>query len=54
MQNDVAVGRTTDYYESDDFQAISLPYGTGRIKSMYIFLPTLPIFHQRLSDGSHC
>jgi len=30
-----------DYYESDDFQAISLPYGTGRI-SMYIFLPTLP------------
>ncbi len=30
-----------DYYESDEFQAISLPYGTGRI-SMYIFLPTLP------------
>lgn len=27
-----------DYYEADDFQAISLPYGTGRI-SMYIFLP---------------
>ncbi len=27
-----------NYYEADDFQAISLPYGTGRI-SMYIFLP---------------
>lgn len=27
-----------DYYESDQFQAISLPYGTGRT-SMYIFLP---------------
>ena len=29
------------YYESDEFQAINLPYGTGRI-SMYIFLPTPP------------
>lgn len=28
-----------DYYESDEFQAISLPYGAGRT-SMYIFLPT--------------
>ncbi len=26
------------YYEENDFQAISLPYGTGRV-SMYIFLP---------------
>lgn len=28
-----------DYYESDEFQAVSLPYGRGRT-SMYIFLPT--------------
>ena len=28
-----------DYYESDEFHAISLPYGAGRT-SMYIFMPT--------------
>jgi serpin B len=27
-----------DYYENGDFQAVSLPYGDGRL-SMYIFLP---------------
>lgn len=27
-----------NYYESNEFQAVSLPYGTGRT-SMYIFLP---------------
>lgn len=40
------------YYESDEFQAISLPYGTGRI-SMYIFLPKPPSsirdFHKRIT-----
>lgn len=30
-----------DYYESEQFQAISLPYGAGRT-SMYVFLPTPP------------
>jgi serine protease inhibitor len=28
-----------DYLENEDFQAVSLPYGDGRL-SMYIFLPT--------------
>jgi serine protease inhibitor len=27
-----------DYYENEDFQAVSLPYGDGRL-SMYVFLP---------------
>ena len=27
-----------NYYQDKDFQAVSLPYGTGRI-SMYVFLP---------------
>lgn len=44
-----------DYYESDEFQAISLPYGTGRI-SMYIFLPTSPSsirdFHKRITTST--
>jgi serpin B len=44
-----------DYYESDEFQAVSLPYGTGRI-SMYIFLPKPPSsirdFQQRLSSSN--
>jgi len=32
------------YYESEEFQAVSLPYGEGRV-SMYIFLPkqSLPL-----------
>lgn len=29
-----------DYYETGEFQAVSLPYGAGRI-SMYVFLPKL-------------
>ncbi|MGD1806232.1 serpin family protein [Dapis sp. BLCC M126] len=41
------------YYEDEDFQAISLPYGEGRV-SMYIFLPReqvgLDKFYQILND----
>ncbi|OZH51650.1 hypothetical protein AFK68_29570 [Hydrocoleum sp. CS-953] len=41
------------YYEDEDFQAISLPYGEGRV-SMYIFLPReqvgLEKFYQSLND----
>ncbi len=41
------------YYEDEDFQAVSLPYGEGSI-SMYIFLPReqvgLEKFHQILND----
>lgn len=44
-----------DYYESDRFQAISLPYGAGRT-SMYIFLPapTYPIrdFRKAITAGA--
>ncbi|HAX80393.1 MAG TPA: proteinase inhibitor I4 serpin [Cyanobacteria bacterium UBA11372] len=40
------------YYENDSFQAISLPYGSGRM-SMYVFLPkpnvTLPSFYSTLT-----
>ena len=43
------------YYESGEFQAISLPYGTGRV-SMYIFLPKPPSsirdFQKRLIAGT--
>ncbi|MCA1991675.1 MAG: serpin family protein [Coleofasciculus sp. S288] len=39
------------YYENESFQAVSLPYGTGRL-SLYVFLPrqntTLEAFHQQL------
>ncbi|HXG92298.1 MAG TPA: serpin family protein [Blastocatellia bacterium] len=41
-----------NYFESPEFQAVSLPYGDGRV-SMYIFLPaknvSLERFHQSLS-----
>ncbi len=41
------------YYENQTFQAISLPYGEGRV-SMYIFLPKEEIglekFHQTLNE----
>ncbi|MGD1701571.1 serpin family protein [Dapis sp. BLCC M229] len=41
------------YYEDEDFQAVSLPYGEGRV-SMYIFLPAeqlgLEKFYQILND----
>jgi serpin B len=44
-----------DYFESDEVQAISLPYGTGRI-SMYICLPTPPSsirdFHKRITTST--
>lgn len=44
-----------DYCESDEFQAISLPYGTGRV-SMYIFLPKPPSsileFQKRLNTSN--
>jgi serpin B len=40
------------YYENDSFQAVSLPYGKGRL-SLYVFLPkkdtTLGAFQQQLS-----
>lgn len=36
------------YYEDDDFQAVSLPYGEGRV-SMYIFLP-----REKLGLGGFC
>ncbi|MBD1935538.1 MULTISPECIES: serpin family protein [Cyanophyceae] len=40
------------YYRGDNFQAVSLPYGTGRV-SMYIFLPdqdsSLEAFHTNLN-----
>lgn len=40
------------YYENDSFQAVSLPYGKGRL-SLYVFLPkkdtTLSAFQQQLS-----
>jgi serpin B len=40
------------YYENESFQAISLPYGTGRM-SMYVFLPkpnvTLQSFYSNLT-----
>lgn len=43
------------YYESDEFQAVSLPYGAGRA-SMYIFLPapTYPIrdFQKTITAGT--
>jgi serine protease inhibitor len=43
------------YYEDKDFQAVSLPYGAGRV-SMYIFLPakesSLTEFHTRLSAAN--
>lgn len=42
------------YYEGKDFQAVSLPYGEGRI-SMYLFLPgqdtTLNDFHKNLTSA---
>ena len=41
------------YYEDDNFQAVSLPYGEGRV-SMYIFLPRKDVglagFYQILND----
>jgi serine protease inhibitor len=41
------------YYENDLFQAVSLPYGNGRL-SMYIFLPksgiSLEDFHRQLNS----
>ncbi|MGD1714299.1 serpin family protein [Dapis sp. BLCC M172] len=41
------------YYEDEDFQAVSLPYGEGRV-SMYIFLPReqvgLENFYEILND----
>ncbi|NEP39783.1 MAG: hypothetical protein F6K25_14955 [Okeania sp. SIO2G4] len=41
------------YYENQTFQAISLPYGEGRV-SMYVFLPKEEIglekFHQTLNE----
>ncbi len=41
------------YYEDEDFQAVSLPYGEGRV-SMYIFLPReqvgLEKFYEILND----
>ncbi|NES03861.1 MAG: serpin family protein [Okeania sp. SIO2F4] len=41
------------YYEDEDFQAVSLPYGEGRV-SMYIFLPAKQVglekFYQILND----
>ena len=42
------------YYENDDFQAVSLPYGAGRT-SMYIFLPKaagLAGFQKKLSTAN--
>lgn len=42
------------YYENDDFQAVSLPYGGGRA-SMYIFLPKaagLAAFQKKLSTAN--
>ncbi|HKS40279.1 MAG TPA: serpin family protein [Blastocatellia bacterium] len=42
------------YYENDDFQAVSLPYGAGRT-SMYIFLPKgagLAAFQKKLSTAN--
>ncbi|MBD2742475.1 serpin family protein [Coleofasciculus sp. FACHB-1120] len=43
---------TYRYYQGDNFQAVSLPYGTGRV-SMYIFLPdagsSLEAFHKNLN-----
>ncbi len=45
-------GETYPYYEDEDVQAVSLPYGDGRI-SMYIFLPSedssLRAFQRRLN-----
>jgi serine protease inhibitor len=42
------------YYKDKDFQAVSLPYGTGRM-SMYVFLPdkrtTLDQFQRNLTVG---
>ena len=42
------------YYEGKDFQAVSLPYGEGRI-SMFLFLPardtTLNDFHKNLTSA---
>jgi serpin B len=43
------------YYETDQFQAISLPYGAGRL-SMYVFLPrptsSLSEFYQSLTSDN--
>jgi len=43
------------YYENDSFQAVSLPYGKGRL-SLYVFLPrknsNLEAFQQQLSSES--
>jgi serine protease inhibitor len=43
------------YYENDSFQAVSLPYGKGRL-SLYVFLPrqnsNLEAFQQQLSNES--
>lgn len=43
------------YYENDSFQAVSLPYGKGRM-SLYVFLPnkttTLDTFQQQLTSES--
>ncbi|MGA9771786.1 MAG: serpin family protein [Blastocatellia bacterium] len=42
------------YYENDDFQAVSLPYGAGRT-SMYVFLPKaagLAAFHKKLTTAN--
>jgi serpin B len=44
-----------NYYKGDNFQAVSLPYGGGRV-SMYVFLPdegaTLDAFHKSLNRAS--
>lgn len=43
------------YYENDSFQAVSLPYGKGRM-SLYVFLPnqtkTLDTFQQQLNSDT--
>lgn len=44
-----------DYLQTDDFQAIGIPYGNGRL-SMYIFLPYRELglagFYKKLNDAS--
>lgn len=44
-----------NYHKGEDFQAVALPYGTGRV-SMYVFLPdehrTLDQFERDLTPGN--
>lgn len=46
---------TYAYFKGDEFQAVRLPYGDGRI-AMYVFLPdeasSLELFHERLSNST--